>query len=808
MRLNPNKLFRWLSIRTKLIIAFTSLSIIPLLLVGVYSVISNARALEEVAVENLRHDVLTIKEKAANFLSNAEADLWYIRDSYLFREFLEAYEHRRPQYARRLADVEKELLTFSESRRIYCQIRFVWHDGEELFRVETSREGSRVLPRELLRDSKEPYYRFLVSSLKLGQVAFSPAELIDSKGILIPVVSYALPVIKDGNELGILITNIFARELFKIVEGERHLEVQGKVVLVNEEGYFLYHSEKKKDWNKLLASREDENLWSEYPSEVAQEIVSGKTTTLSGGIDEMISFAPLFDHRSGLSHSYFIYEAVPQSIILQPVKSFALFYLGMMLLFLFGSIGLGFLATGQLAGPIRKLQEGAGIISKGKYSHRLRIETKDEIEQLAEQFNAMAESLEKHENEIQMHRRQLELMVKERTRELSEEKNKLQAILDNIPSAFVVLDGDLCIRSASAAFESITGYRFEDVRGRNCCEVFIQGGFCEKCLAKRALETQQIETHVDRCLAKGREEKYFEHITIPLKEDGQIGSLIEIITDVTKRKRFEEHLIQTEKLMAAGEMASIIAHEFRNSLTSVKMILQLQTESQRLGLSDKKSLAVALNSIEHMEGIVTELLNFARPKSMELRPESLNKLLNDTLIFAHPQIKKRKITVTKVLDPTLPEVFVDPSGLKEAFINVLLNAAQAIEAGDGAARRRAIRVVTKRIRLRTTLRDYAPVEVQPAENVHSIGSEIILRRGTECALIEVTDTGSGIDRKHLRRIFDPFFTTKTDGTGLGLPLVKRTINAHGGVVAVKSKKGVGTTFRIYLPLFDKRGSNG
>ena len=800
MHFNPNKLFRWLSIRTKLIIAFTSLSILPLLLVGVYSVLSNARALEEVAVENLNHDVLSTKEKAASFLSNAEADIYFLRHSFLFREFLKALIHRDARYERRLSDVEKQMLSFAESRKIYYQIRFIGADGEEFFRVENSSRASRVVPHIELRTGAEHFYRLLVSKLKAGQVAFTPAELLDDDGTTIPVISYGLPVIEGGVQRGILITNIFAKDLFKVLEGARHIEMQGKVVLVSEGGHYLYHPDKKRDWNKLLASREDENLWSEYPPDVAKEILSGKTGMVSAKIGEMISYAPLFDEKSGLSNSYIIYEAVPRDVILQPVKSFALLYLGMILVFLFGSVGLGFLATSQLADPIRKLQVGAEIISNGNYMHRLRIETNDEIEQLAQQFNAMATSLEKHEEEIQQHRTKLEEMVRQRTQELTEEKSKLQAILDNVHSAFVLLDRDFRIQTASAAFTAVTGKRYEDVKGRDCREVFCQGGFCRNCICQQALTSGGIESHIDQTADRKGSGRFIEHVAIPMKEDGEITSILEIITDVTERKQFEQNLIRTEKLMAAGEMSSIIAHEFRNSLTSIKMILQLQRESERLIQSDRKSLSVALNSIDHMEGIVTELLNFARPKPMEFRAEPLNGIINESLAFAQLHMNKRSITVKKVLDSALPEVLLDAPRFKEALINILLNAAQAIDGRNQRLSRGEIHILTKRTRLRNALRDFALAEGLGDKVSDSIGNEIVLKRGTECALIEISDTGCGIERTHLSRIFDPFFTTKTSGTGLGLPMVKRTVNAHRGIVSVKSKQGEGTTFSIYLPL--------
>jgi signal transduction histidine kinase len=112
-------------------------------------------------------------------------------------------------------------------------------------------------------------------------------------------------------------------------------------------------------------------------------------------------------------------------------------------------------------------------------------------------------------------------------------------------------------------------------------------------------------------------------------------------------------------------------------------------------------------------------------------------------------------------------------------------------------------VSTKKVRLGKTLRDFAFPRDAASEQAESSGHEIVLKRGSECGLIEITDTGCGIDPLQIARIFDPFFTTKPYGTGLGLPMVKRTINSHGGVVTVKSRKNRGTTFSLYFPL-DRR----
>jgi PAS domain S-box-containing protein len=812
---NLNRIFPWLSIRSKLLIAFAGLSILPLTFVGVYGILSNVRTMQEIALENLSHDVQTIKGKTANFLESIESDLRVVRHSAALERFIRKKEHfPRSEHAAEVQFISNELLAFAQTKGIYYQLRMVDESGDEMLRVECmnaadSAKAYRIVTTDELRHARESFYRLLTNGLARDQIAFAPAELVDQANERIPVISFAMPLIGMKQRHGILIANVFGKNLLQIMEGKRHLEIGGKVVLVAGDGHYLYHSEKKRDWNKLLASREEDNLQRDYPPNVAAAILSGNEGTLTEGIGEIISYAPLFAKRnassgtetsSGLTVPVVVFESVSRDAIMGPVRSFAWAFAAFLLLFLGSAIGLGLLATQQFTRPIAELWRGAGVIAKGNYNHRLHVETHDEIEKLADQFNAMAASLEGHEKEIQQHRAKLEEMVAQRTHELVEEKTKLQVVLDNVPSAFVLVDKEFRIQTASATFAAVTGLRFEDVRGMDCRAVFCKDGFCQECVCRRAFLKGEIESHIDRTDDKKGGERFIEHIAIPVKEDGQITSIIEIITDVTKRKRFEEQLLRTERLMAVGEMSSIIAHEFRNSLTSVKMIMQLQKESQRLRRSDKKSIAVALDSIGQMEGIVAELLNFARPKPMEFRVERLNTIVNESLALAQPHINKYGIAATKVLDAKLPPFSIDASHLKEALVNILLNAAQAFESNGQRIHGGVIRIRTKKIRLANVLRDFSVAGDVESESSTSLQKEIVLGKGTECALIEIRDTGCGIEQSQLARIFDPFFTTKTNGTGLGLSLVKRTVNAHGGIVLVKSKKGRGTTFSIYLPL--------
>lgn len=811
-----NKIFPWLSIRSKLIIAFVGLSIIPLLLVGIYSVLSNVNTMENIAIENLNHDVNTIKEKTANFLENIGSDLRTLGNSPFFEEFLLSLKRSHSNSDKNiLKQIGVELLSFSKTKKIYYQLRIIDGDGDELLKIEDQNDSIhqfRITSEENLKHGRETFYFILVRNLLKDQIAFVPAEIASGNDERIPVISFAMPLIIDSFKVGILIANVYAKDFFQVIESRPHLETRGKVLLVREDGNYLYHSEKKKDWNKLLASREIDNLNYDYPANIVSQLISGNEGIITRGINEILSYSPLFPNpgelsdisvSSGFNEKSFVLESVPKEVILGPVRSFAITFIGFLLLFLLTAIGLGLLATQQFTKPILALQRGAEIIAEGNYDHRLEVETHDEIEKLARQFNSMASSLKEHTLEIQQHRTKLEEKVEQRTHELTEEKTKLQAILDNVPSAFVLLDKNFCIQSASAAFTSVTGYALSDVRGQNCNTILCQNGFCQNCICKKAYQNGSIESHIDKTTDSNGEDHFIEHIAIPIREKEEINSILEIITDVTKRERLKQNIKQAEKLTAVGEMSAIIAHEFRNLLTSVKIILQLQGESSHLTYTEKDSLSVALNSIEHMESIVTDLLNFARPKQMEFKMQSLANLVSESLAIAQLQIDKQKITVKKKLDSSLQTLYLDGNHFKEVLINILINSAQSFDNSSNKSLPKEIAINVKKARIQKTLRDFALVEENDNNDINPIGREIVLKKGTECALIEISDTGYGINRINLKRIFDPFFTTKPNGTGLGLPMVKRIVNAHNGIVTVTSKIHKGSKISIYLPLISE-----
>lgn len=756
MSININRFFK-LGIRNKLMIAFMGLSSVPLLLSGLYAVRVHTEALQKSEVGYLEHDVLAARERTGTFLNGVESDIRFLGGSYLFRRFLQ-HPHNRE-----IADAfVQQILDFVRNKSIFYQIRYLDGEGQEAVKVRADAGGYIALPGDESVGGR--YYLNMVEGLHQGDLASSPVELKDDRGGIVAAISYVLPVFEsDLRPAGMIVVDVFAEELFRIVE-EAHNEPNERVVLVSGEGYYLYHSEKKRRWGQLLASRDEHNIYRDYPPGVARQIMSGEPGMLiSNG--EVIASAPLLENAVRKPPVYTLFISAPRNKILASVIRFERVFYGLLGLAVVLSVGLAYLAAAQFTRPINALQAEAEVIAGGEFGHRLRVETYDEIQRLAETFDSMARAIQDREAQIRRHESELEETVAARTRELAEEKGKLQAILDSVPSAFVVLDRNLHILSASSAFERISGHAPATVIGQHYGRFFPdcsegRGG----CPAETALRMARIATDVQSLKIPGREKpRYIERIAIPVARNGATEQVIEVVTDVTERKEMESQLIHSEKLATTGEMAAIIAHEMRNSLTSVKMILQLELERENLPESDREALEVATNSVLRMEAVVTDLLKFARPSPPQFQPQSVNAILRESISLIQHQIRRKALVLTEGLSPDLPPVQGDADQLKEVFVNLLLNAAQATPDGG---------------------------EISISSRLGAGGGRVEVR---------VEDTGPGIPEGYEERIFDPFFTTKTDGTGLGLSMTRRTVEAHGGSISATNGPDGGALFTVWLP---------
>ncbi len=382
--------------------------------------------------------------------------------------------------------------------------------------------------------------------------------------------------------------------------------------------------------------------------------------------------------------------------------------------------------------------------------------------------------------------------------QLRDSEQRYRTLAENSYDLIIELDAEARVLYVSPNIEDLLGYSPQGLMMRDIKELIHKDDLQE---VSRNLRKEEGRL-VSRFRHKDGEYLWFESAGKRYKTSkGEIRGVV-VSRDVTERKFLEQRLIHTEKLIAIGEMAGMIAHEFRNALTSIKMILQMKLGAANLSEAEKKSFSIAVNSIYHMESVIQRMLNYANPGSLEYKETDINNILHDCMPFLELQASKKQIELKLKTDTFIPLIMINPVTIKDAIINLVLNATQAFEKNP-LLENKKISVTSKMEIVDRVLTDRAfsvKTEYFRSKHKQEGRQEIIISEGTECAVIEVHDNAGGIDEEHMTRIFDPFFTTKEKGTGLGLPIVKRTVNSHGGVIIVESIPGSGTIFKLYIPL--------
>ena len=248
------------------------------------------------------------------------------------------------------------------------------------------------------------------------------------------------------------------------------------------------------------------------------------------------------------------------------------------------------------------------------------------------------------------------------------------------------------------------------------------------------------------------------------KTHDEIGDLTVAFNQMTRDLRNSRNeLISAERLATAGKMAASFAHEIRNPLSSMRMLAQMLMRKGNLSEARRKqSMEYILEEIERIDVIVKGFMDFARPASLNPASHNLNQVLQEVLDLMEANLSHHQISLIKKFTPNLPPISLDRDKLKQAFMNIVLNAMDAMPEGG-------------------TL-------------------EILTLQDSDKVRIDVVDTGVGIPSEDLNRLFEPFFTTKSQGTGLGLANAKRVLEQHGGDIQGKSVVGQGTTVSLWLPL--------
>lgn len=382
---------------------------------------------------------------------------------------------------------------------------------------------------------------------------------------------------------------------------------------------------------------------------------------------------------------------------------------------------------------------------------RLNIAQQDEIGGVCRAFNVMADRL----NDLMKDRSALLL-------ESISQREKMRSIFDGITDKLMLIAPDRSVLMANAAS---TREGQEDTEGLKCYQLIHEFAVpCHDCLLEETLE-KKIPTFGEVCL--GDRETYLAHFYPILdKTTGEVESVVHYCKSITEKKQMEQHMMQAEKLASLGQLVAGVAHELNNPLGLILFYVELLKKELPPGSEHLTDLEVIERHSETCRSVVQDLLKFSRNADTVRVPSQLNDGIAEVISVLEKQFVKEGIQVKKSFDPNLPLIYLDESKLQQVWMNLLLNAKQAVRRGDG--------LITV-----TTRRDAAVGMVS----------------------VTIEDNGEGMSPEVIHKIFDPFFTTKKvgEGTGLGLSVSYGIIRQHGGDITVKSRPGAGSVFEVLIP---------
>ncbi len=434
----------------------------------------------------------------------------------------------------------------------------------------------------------------------------------------------------------------------------------------------------------------------------------------------------------------------------------ATFLLGLLgLLSLLVGIGVTFLSQ-RLLRPIPLLHERVAAVARGDLSSTVNIKRDDELGQLVAEFERMVLALAARDQSL-------------REAALAEQRlQRMQVqIVEALRAAIVVIDRDRVIKTTNPAADEILGVSARDV-GTSIDQTSLLRRFpaLARAISEVAEGGDALTLEGERIA--GFTERLVDVLVTPFgdeAEEGGVRGVLVVADDVSDAVATKSRLIQTERLAAIGRMAAHVTHEVRNPLSSIGLNMDMLAEEIRAASSTGQESERLLESIhqelERLESITEEYLRLARLPEPSLTPEDPGHLLRELAEFVQREMVAAGVELRLDIAPQLPAVAMDEPQLRQALLNLLRNAREAMP--DGGT---------------------AKLEATRYEN------------GVR---IQVQDEGAGIGDDEREHVFDLFYTTKERGTGLGLPLTQQIVVAHGGHIACKPRHPQGTTFEIWLP---------
>ncbi|MDX2479725.1 MAG: ATP-binding protein [Desulfuromusa sp.] len=662
-------------------------------------------------------------------------------------------------------------------------------------------------------DTRKPWvsrlHGWYVSRDDQLQGAKNPLEAVQGT-VYRGVIRFATPIRKNGDLQGVVVLSLDHRHL---MEYTQHISSIGDKDVVfpsyssgnysfmfDDQGWMIAHP---KYWDirgydtdgQLVPAYSSEtpekdiqsgripfNLFSasfihpNYPL-VAEAILRGESgvveTVNVGGSNKIMAYAPIYyeegiyrDHNIfggitiGAEIDQFHQPAVTTSLLIRREinnylkQSWLVISLTVMFV-----IATAYILSDSIVNPVLLLTEGTRRLIRGNLSPVVKVNSNDEVGVLADSFNTMVDELNSRR------RRLLQTLqaLRQSRKEIIRERNFKNTVFENIETGLLTFDTDSKVTSANGSACQILEI---DRPGNDCSwkKLLVEWPELHEVLGQwfltgKAGESRSFRKYIS-LERKGRTLTY-RMAMFPLSFRQQEGWLL-TIEDLTERVNLRQQMARMDRLASLGRMSAGIAHEVRNPLTGVSLLLD-ELHDRLLGQeNDQQLIRRALGEIERLESLVNEMLHFSSLPTPKLFYGHIEKVVQDSVFLTRKQCQRQSVKLILQVADNLPELMMDADRVKQVLLNLLNNALDAMPDGG---------------------------ELKIA--VETRNDEILIR---------VTDTGVGISPEQLPLIFEPFFTSKGQGTGLGLAISYNIISDRGGEIQIESKLGVGTTVLVSLPI--------
>lgn len=745
---------RFYSIRIRLVTAFLLLALTPLLIAGLYGIYYSINSLLNTTLYHIEYEISSKAKDVENLLQNIHKHVLYLSRSSILTELIET---KSLDARKRLED---EYVNFSRAHPYYYQIRYIDETGMEIVRVDSHGDRVEVIPHERLQNKSDRYY--FTDSVKYpkGECYVSPMDLnIEWGKVEIPtkpVIRFATPIFDNNNNRGIVIINLFGSYIIEQIK-EISITRRGFTFLVNQEGEYLANSSAS---SSLIT--DFRNLNSNYPAELVSKILSGEKGTEIFK-DKIISYTPIFTGDLLSLRFWVLSHVYPKEIIFEPITRLKIAFLTIGFISVVISTIIGVFMARHFTSPISEFLRDVNLIAEGDFSHRININSKDELEQLAGRFNLMAEKLEEQREKLITWNEELKMEVEKRTKEIKFEKNRLESILISAAEGIIVADENDSVVMINPAAEKILGIRRKDIIGKTFSQCHREPENVKKIL--KDSETNKLP--ISTISISGS--KILDINVVAMKIDEKnLGSMM-IFRDITDRQRLEEsqrmlekQMFQAEKLTSLSILSAGISHEIGNPLAAIKTVAQAMEEELNLTGNQKRFSERIITEVNRLSSFLKTFSVFARSTDKHITLINPVKAIRDVLFWLEKKASNQGISIDYRDNGAMPMIKADPQQIQQVLINLIINAMDATPKGG------KITILTE-----------------------SDGTGI---------KIKVADTGKGIPSEIIGNIFDPFFTTKPTGTGLGLSIAHKIVQDHGGEINVLSEEGKGTTFEVILPV--------